>query len=348
MSESFNWDEGIDLSYMFDTAHLMRTLAADCPQLQFVNDQDATLNIPPKSEALVVNPKKLLPDAWWKHVLVDPSQFRPTLDALIQQTTEAQGLQPTAAFPLRLSFDDGISFSWPTAYDSPAFAADWGHLAVVPRHIRELSARILYRLYRKLSADAGGQQQDPDRPSRDLFLGAHIRTEGDAAVEHWTSFETQAEHVRDNAVAAGLSAVYVATGTASDAARLSRFLAEVQVPVAVESVNGTSEEEGAPTTMAPVRVWQKWDFVDDEDLLLMDSLTWDQMALIDLDVMLRASRFVGIWESSWSWTIALRRHAWSKENPYDYDAHPLTFVDGLSTLYGPPLAQPIIDPCLWL
>lgn len=353
MKASFDWETGIDLSYMFDTEHLFRTLAADCPQLQFVNEDDETLNIPPKSDALVINPKKLLPGSWLGHVLTDPSQFRPTLDALIQQTATANKLSPTPASPLRLSFDDGISFSWPIAYDPPAFRDDWGHLARAPRHIRELSARILHRLYRKLSTTNATQQQDaPDRPSRGVFLGAHIRTESDAAIEGWTSFEAQAEHVRDQAVEAGLGAVYIASGTASDAARLSRLLADVGVPVAAaeSGVNGTapSEEEEGATTTTGVRVWQKWDFVDDDDLVLMDALTWDQMALIDLDVMLRASRFVGIWESSWSWAIALKRHAWSELDPYDYDAHPLTFVDEFSTLYGPTEAQPIIDPCMWL
>lgn len=340
MAESFDWGgKGIDLSYMFDTEHLYRTLAADCPQLRFVHEDDEDMDIPPRKDAVTVNPKLLLPEPWWGHVVKDPSQFRPALDALIATTVDAKNLHPDPKHPFRISFDDGISFSWPVAYDPPEFNADWGHLAKDPHRIRVLSARILYRLYRKF----GGEGQDPSRISQDLFLGAHIRTESDAAVEGWTSFETQATHVRDTAIAAGLSAVYVATGTASDAARLSRFLADVMIPVKNVGGNETAE----PQTSG-VRVWQKWDFMDDQDLMVMDSLTWDQMALIDLDIMLRASRFVGIWESSWSWTIALKRHAWSKEDPYDYERHPITYEDGLSAIYGSPRGQPIIDPCMWL
>ncbi|KAJ4416302.1 hypothetical protein N0V82_006832 [Gnomoniopsis sp. IMI 355080] len=333
MEQSFNWSNGTDLSYMFDTDHLYHILAEDCPQLRFVNEKDESLNIPPAAEALSVNPKKLLPYPIDRHVLRDPSQFRPALDALIQKTVETKGIQPSTENPMRLSFDDGISFSWPVRYDDDAFRRDWGHLAQLPHHVRALSARILYKLYRVL-----GAQQNPDRPSNGTFLGAHIRTESDAAVEGWTSFAVQAQHVRDQLIAQNLSVVYVATGTASDANRLKETLADVQIPSAVEG------EE--PTT--GVQVVQKWDFLDDEDMILMDTLTWDQLALVDLDIMQRASHFVGIWESSWSWTIALKRHAWSAMDPYDYATHHLTFVDEYSILYGPEKAQPIIDPCFWL
>lgn len=338
MEKSFNWANGTDLSYMFDTDHLYHILAEDCPQLRFVDEKDESLHIPSSAEAITVNPKKLLPDPIDRHVLRDPSQFRPALDALIQKTIESSNLQPTAEHPLRLSFDDGISFSWPVRYDDEAFREDWGHLAQLPHAIRELSARILYKIYREFGAAAA--HQSPDRPSNGTFLGAHIRTESDAAVEGWTSFAVQAQHVREQLLAQNLSVVYVATGTASDADRLKEALSSVQIPSA--AVAGE-----APTTTG-VQVVQKWDFLDDEDMILMDTLTWDQLAVVDLDIMQRASHFVGIWESSWSWTIALKRHAWSAMDPYDYETHHLTFVDEYSILYGPERAQPIIDPCFWL
>lgn len=333
MQDSFDYFNGTNLSYLFDADYLYQNLAKDCPQLQFVDMKDASMHIPPINDAMTlqVNPKTLLPDPIHGHVMKDPSQFRPALDTLINQTVEKNKLQPTVDHPLRISFNEHVGFSWPVRYDSDAFRSDWGHLARSPRHIRALSARILYRLYRKL-----GAHQDPNRPSKGSFLGAHIRTEDDAAVEGWTSFEVQASHVQEQLLADGLDTVYVATGTASDAERLQAFLTPAQRP------------EVGDLAEAKVQVLQKWDLLDDKDLELVKSLTWDQMALVDLDVMLRSSKFVGIWESSWSWTISLKRHAWSVEDPYDYIKHALTFADEYSTLYGAPGAQAIIDPCLWL
>lgn len=329
MENSFGWDTDLPISYMFDEDHFFDTMAKDCPQLRMVDENDPSYNIPPKSEIHVVHPKKLIPVVDG-NVLIDPSLWRGALDRHVEDIVKQNNLPaPTADNPIRMSFDD-VAFSWPVRYDGDEFRSDFGHVARFPRHIRELSARALYNLYRKL-----GVHQSPAGPSRAAFLGAHVRTEADAQLESWTSFSTQSQHIREQLEANQLAALYVATGTASDVERLRAELADVRVAVNDTHTTG-------------VQVLQKWDILDEADVMIVDTLTWDQMALVDLDIMLRASRFVGIWESSWSWTIALKRHAWSELDPYDYDAHPLTYEDEYSILYGPARAQPVIDPCMWL
>lgn len=330
MENSFGWDTDLPVSYMFDSDHFFDTLAQDCPQLHIVDEDDPEYDIPPRSEAHVVRPKALTPVVH-NNVIIDPSLWRPAFDRHVDDIVEQNSLtHPTKKNPIRMTFDD-VAFAWPVRYDSEDFRKDFGHVARFPRHIRELSARALYNLYRELGID-----QSPSGPSRGAFLGAHVRTEPDAQVEGWTSFEAQSQSIRQQVELNGLGALYVATGTASDVDRLREDLADVQV-----RVNGTHTATG-------VRVLQKWDILDEADVMLFDELTWDQMALVDLDIMLRASRFVGIWESSWSWTIALKRHAWSEQDPYDYDTHALTYEDEYSVIYGPVGAQPVIDPCMWL
>lgn len=330
MENSFGWDTDLPVSYMFDEAHFFDTLAQDCPQLHMVDEDDPSYNIPPKSEVYVVSPKRLTPVVH-NNVIIDASLWRPAFDQHVESIIEQNSLpQPTSEHPIRMSFDD-VAFAWPVRYDSDDFRKDFGHVARFPRHIRELSARALYNLYKKLGID-----QSPSGPSTAAFLGAHVRTEADAQVEGWTSFEIQSAHIRQQAELNHLPALYVATGTASDVDRLREDLADVQV-----RINDTH-------TVTGIQVLQKWDILDEADVMLFDELTWDQMALVDLDIMLRASRFVGIWESSWSWTIALKRHAWSELDPYDYDTHALTYEDEYSIIYGPVGAQPVIDPCMWL
>ncbi|POS71826.1 hypothetical protein DHEL01_v209782 [Diaporthe helianthi] len=329
MADSFGWDIDLPISYVFDSDHFFDTLAEDCPQLHIVDDDDPAYNIPPKSETFVVEPKRLI-HTLFGTVLEDPSLWRPAFDQRVEDiVAENQLPAPTSKHPIRLILDD-VAFSWPVRYDGDEFRSDFGFVARYPRHIRELSARALYNLYKRLGID-----QSPEGPSRGAFLGAHVRTEPDAQVEAWSSFEQQAAQIRQQVVDKQLGALYVATGTASDVDRLRDVLADVQV-----RVNDTHS--------APVQVLQKWDILDEADIMILDELTWDQMALVDLDIMLRASFFVGIWESSWGWTISLRRHAWAQEDPYDYDKHPITFQDEYSILYGPVGAQPVIDPCLWL
>lgn len=335
MENSFAWDAELPVSYMFDSDHFFNTLAEDCPQLRIVDEEDEALNIPPQSEGHLIDPMQLVPTRWG-HVLVDPSQFRPALDAHISEhilkgsDDVEPAPQPTREHPIRLGFNDGVAFSWPVAHDDAEFRDNFGHLARCPRNIRELSARALYNLYMMI-----GVRQSPASPARAAFLGAHIRTEEDVQVYSWTSYEKQSMDIREQLVANNLSVVYVATGTASDVDRLREDVAGMRIPVNETHSTG-------------VQVFQKWDLLDDEDIMFMDTLTWDQMALVDFDIMLRSSRFVGIWESSWSWTISLKRHAWSAANPYDYDAHAVTYEDELSIIYGPIGAQPVVDPCFWL
>ena len=40
----------------------------------------------------------------------------------------------------------------------------------------------------------------------------------------------------------------------------------------------------------------------------LSQMTWDQQGLVDYEVMLRASRLGGTWESSFGWNLAMRRH----------------------------------------
>lgn len=313
MDKSFGWDVDLPLDYIFDSEHFYTTLAEDCPQLRFVNESDPDLNLPTKKDSYPLVPTQLVATSMGGHVIDEPQKWRPALDKWIQEWIFDKEGHPSSLSnesPVRVSFDETVQFSWPNAYDGDKFKNDWGHVARFTPKIRELSARALYNLYRRL-----GCKQSPATVSQDCFLGVHIRTEQDAAVEHWDSYETQMQHAREQLSTHNLSAVYVATGTSSDVDRLRADLKDLRI-----QINATHD--------TPVQVLQKWDILDDEDMMIMDTLTWDQMALVDLDIMLRASRFEGIWESSWTWMIALKRHEWSNQtNPYGLG---VTFEDGLS------------------
>ncbi|KAF3770586.1 hypothetical protein M406DRAFT_349308 [Cryphonectria parasitica EP155] len=329
MEQSFGWDVDLPLDYVFDSEHFYETLAQDCPQLRIVNDTDPTLNIPPKQDAYKLRPNSLVQTSMGEHVVMDPKGWRPAFDKWVDGTiVKTNGHLLSAQRPVRISFDEWVQFSWPNAYDGEEFKNDWGHAARVRQDIRELSARALYKLYKKI-----GCRQSPHAPSKNCFLGAHVRTEADAKVEGWDTYETQMQHAREQLETHNLSVLYVATGTASDVDRLKADLKDLTV-----RVNETHE--------ADVQVLQKWDLLEEEDMMLMDGFTWDQMALVDMDIMLRASRFEGIWESSWTWMIALKRHEWSEDtNPF---SHQVTFEDGLSKIYGAAGMQPFIPPTMYL
>lgn len=315
MDKSFAWDTDLPLSYMFDSDHYYNTLAEDCPQLRFVNKTSTDVDPDPasrKSRTYTVLGDKMSPAWSVNRVVTQPEQWRPALDKWVRDDIfPAQGLTEfSGQKPIWLSFGEAVQFNWPNAYDGDEFHNDFGHLVRLRQDVRDFSARMLYRMYRRL-----GCRQRPDAPAENCFLGVHIRTEADAVVENWDTYEVQLAHVREQLAQNRLTALYVATGTASDVDRLRADLADLRV-----AVNETHK--------APVQVLQKWDLFEDADVIYMDTLTWDQMALVDMDIMLRATRFVGIWESSWGWMIALKRHEWSPEPAPT--AKGLTFEDGLS------------------
>lgn len=347
MEDSFGWDVDLPLDYMFDTQLFYDTLRADCPQLRIVNESDPALRVPPKSEAVALDPKALQPTLW-DYLLTSPELWRPSLDLwLAEFVVKPRAQMFTAESPVRLSLNDGVQFSWPTAHDGPDFKRDWGLAARFPRDVRALAARVLYRLYQ-----ATGCRQDPATVARGCFLGVHIRTEDDAAVEQWDSYETQLLHVREQLLTHGLSVLYVATGKRSDVERLRRDVADIRVLVPASDDDGDDDDKKKKTAAAglpvlsAVRVLEKWDLVDDDDLMRMDELTWDQAAVVDFEVMLRAGRFAGIWESSWTWMIALTRHLHAPEvDPYQ---GLVTYEDGLSIIYGAKGAMPMVDRGIYL
>lgn len=51
----------------------------------------------------------------------------------------------------------------------------------------------------------------------------------------------------------------------------------------------------------------KRDLLDTSEIAVLNHLTWDQRALVDYEMLLRAETVLGIVESSFSWNVALRR-----------------------------------------
>lgn len=353
MSASFDFDPSHSrgVEYLFDVTKLHETLRQDCPQLVIIDDTDEDLmeawNLPDRSEEIVFDDKHLVA-SFSGNVILSPEDWRPAFDWWLNETLRAQDKIVSPETPVRVWMTDP-AFFWPVAYDGAEFAANFARVATSPRPLREVAARVLYRLYRELDI-----REAPGRIPAGGFLGLHLRTEGDARAAGFAPYEEQRDNVVAALMAGGLSGVYVATGDAPALAQLRQDLAGVRVPV-----NDTHSSE--------VRIFSKVDLLAEESPEAYSDFTWDQMALVDVgkylllppasrraaltlsapDVMLRASKFVGISQSSWSWTLALRRHIWSNEDPYDYEKHPVAFQDEFSTIFGAPSPDSIIAPTLW-
>lgn len=332
MGDSFDWKHGLGLDYLIDYDHLVSTLRAECPQLAIIEsnktvEASSDMIVPSDDEKYSVNPKTLGATKWG-NVLSNPHHWRADLDAWIdREIIRKKGhASPSKATPIRVDLLD-TAFAWPPASDGKDFARNFGRIIKFPKQIQRISARALYHFYAKI-----GIHDSPSAISEGAFLGAHLRTEGDAQVEGWQSYEMQCAHIREELQRYNLSIVYVASGNQTQVDLLQVDLSDLRIPI-----NSTHN--------STVRVYQKWDLFDSEDAEAVKELRWDQLGLVDMDIMFRASKFLGLAESSFSWTIALERHDWSQQNPY---GHEVTFKDEFSTLSGSPGAMQLVPATVWL
>ena len=154
--------------------------------------------------------------------------------------------------------------------------------------MRRLAATVLYAMNKKYQLGIDPEAQGIHDGK---FYGAHLRTAADAASAGWTPYSTQSSHYLSHASHNHLPLIYVASGSPPDILLLSQDAANYSFPMEVTTKSLLFAEKG---------------FEKEKDE--MEGLTWDQQALVDYEVLLRASRFGGTWESSFGWNLAMRRH----------------------------------------
>ena len=84
----------------------------------------------------------------------------------------------------------------------------------------------------------------------------------------------------------------------------------------------------------PVRVVTKISLLEksplaQDDLALLDEMTWDQHALVDYLVLSRSSRFLGLRDSSFSYNLAITRHSWGDGGICTRQNNGLSLPDGI-------------------
>jgi hypothetical protein len=212
---------------------------------------------------------------------------------------------------------------FPTSYDPPAFVANFGLILRPCPDIYALAAAVFYSLSKTYSLDI--------KPlagiSHHAYLGVHLRTASDASSAGWVSYADQAAFYFSQAHIQNLSLIYVASG---DPDSTNRFRSEA-------------------LTFRNVNVTTKHDLLSGEDLEAMKRLTWDQQALVDYEIMLRSTYFAGIYQSSFAWNVALRRHVAGKSYRWDSMAgvRGQTFDDEYSLIYGSPGIWPLFEATMW-
>ena len=202
------------------------------------------------------------------------------------------------------------SFTWPTSYDDPGFTKNFGRILRIREDIRLLAASGLYNMQKRFNLNL-----DPRNGiKRDSFIGVHLRTEKDVA-GIFPPYETQAAYYLNYLAQNQIPLVYLATGATEDN---------------VTAFAERAKDFGAATVL-------KRDIFDPPELALLDTLSWDQRALIDYEIMLRAGLITGTSESSFAWNLAMRRKnaygSSSESKPLNPELS-IQWQDQYSTIFG--------------
>ena len=314
---------GVPLDYYFDLRHLNDSLTAHCPQMRLHRSIDDFHDVPEMLVPIKMDIPALTKDFVNGTVLARPAQ----LGRLMWDLINIMVPESRRRYPLRVHLATP-TFLFPTAYDPPDFAANFGRLLRVRSDARALAAAALFNLAKTYSLDL-----DPRRGlaaaanASASFVGVHLRTERDVAGK-FPDYETQAARYLDYVLRHRTRLVFLATGASAD--NVTAFAARARDFDAV--------------------VVLKKDLLEGDDLARLLALSWDQQGLVDYEIMLRAGLVAGVSDSSFAWNLAMRRanayHGFGKARPRPA-SDAVAWSDQYSTLFGHSKAGEAMQLTIW-
>lgn len=265
-------------NYFFDAAHFRQSLQEACPTITVYDSIETIPHLAdPRAEPLQPKALGMRSGCDYRDLNRHTDVFRTRFDDILAQTAKDFRLSPVSAEQPRL-FQPvwGVQWEWAVAKDGPAFVNTFGGLLRLRHDILELGNEVV------VAMSKNGPR----------FAGVHLRTENDA-LPFWPTFETQASEFLKTLAETNLRSVYLATGNATEAAKFHK----------------RAQGEG-------MEVFTKDELLQHHPSLQqqLHALTWDQQALVDFVVLLRSDFFLGVSPSSFSMTIAAKRHLATDED----------------------------------
>lgn len=312
------------MNYMFDQDHFVASMGQGCPQMRLhITQEDIPYSYDP-DKTYSIQPEELEADAPQRG-LRRPDLWKMRFFKWLEAQTGGQVSNISTSSPVIVGLRRTY-LRYPVYYDGKAFVKKFGHLLRIRSDLHVLADKIQQAIGVKFGLDVNQSEPIPNG----TYYGAHLRTESDAHVAwvgRWafSTFEEQSGAYIAHAIEAGLKVMYVASGDKGATAQLGRN-AEVH---GIEVIEKSALLEGA-------------------DLEELNTLTWDQQAVVDFLVLQRSSAFGGVAHSSFAWNTALLRHWQSKRD--DYLDGPQCLQDEYSTIYGDKVRDEEIglySGCMW-
>lgn len=298
---------GVALDYYYDMQHLKWALSTFCPQMKLHWSLDNLYDVP-IGGPVTISVSELGLSLANGSVIEKPEMW--TL--AFHQLLAARSNPPTRVWPFMVVSARSM-YVWPTAYDDQAFVRSFGHLFRFREDARRLAASALFTL-RKIWLGSQGSASAAASGTHG-FVGVHLRTERDVWGSDIPGYDKQAAFYLDYIAQSPYRVAYLASGA-------------------------TPENITAFTNQARdlnITVVTKMDLLEDEELQHLATLTWDQKAIIDFELLLWADLMAGLGKSGFAWAAALIRAA-SQGSVGGYSREPelgdTRWQDDLSVLMG--------------
>lgn len=275
-----------DFNYFFDTDHFRKSLNTHCPRITIY---DNTWNIPNTRQPFQA--ERLTPRELGHRAGCDDRDLNRHSDRFGTRVRDWLGdkakefdLPPIGTdHPRVIRLNWGSQFEFPAYRDGPEFVATYGGLLRFRQDLLALGKRTVDGMRNfALAASRSGH----DTPMG-IFAGFHLRTESDA-LRGWPTFNNQSTAYLHEAVRRGFKAAYLATGNKTEADKLIRH-AQSQHEMLVTTKDALLKDSP-------------------HDLKALQALTWDQQAIVDFIVLSACDFFLGVNPSSFSMSVALKRH----------------------------------------
>lgn len=262
-----------------------------------------------------LSPQNLLSEVFAGAVILHPEKWRPAFDAWLAEHP------PTAPGRSTISLATPL-LNFPVHSDPAAFNSSFGRLLRIREPSRRLAAAAVHALRTKHHIPI-----TPIGITLSAFFGAHLRVAADATKAGWTGYDAQAAFLLDFADEVKLKTLYVT------------------------SESKPAETFRADATKRGAVALAKEDLLDEAETKALRAMTWDQQALVDYEVLLRATAFGGIELSSFAWNVALRRHVVSRTGRKAWEGVKqgggVNFKDEYSRVRGEKGSYPLFVEAMW-
>ena len=313
----------MDPSTSFDIEHFMSNWKQVCPRIRAVSPESDAEIVNSTSKALELEPQYVKKfNFTGKYMISDATGWREAFDSWLSNHAPNN---LSAETPVRVHQRQTLS-SWNPDKHSPEFVRSFPRLFQHPLVTRRLAVSALWNMEHKMNRTVVADSLvlatnvstvnnlTTGRIVRNGFMGAHLRVAADAVFAKFPGYESQAPFYLNEAQRQNLSTIYLATGSPEHRERFRKDAKDIGM-----------------------EVYTKEDLLEGDELAYLKSLSWDQQALVDYDVLLHSSRFSGAVRSSFSWLLVSDRATLPEaQYPWNFgeNVEIKHYHDGLSAISG--------------